>query len=365
MAEKLVNYQCPNCNGPLTFDPKINKLKCNNCGSTFTTDEIDKYFYASNQEAVGLDDTQNQQEIASSLQWSEEEAKQMRSYNCPSCGAQLITDATTAATSCPYCGNPTVVPSQFSGSLKPDYIIPFKLVKEDAVEQLKQFYKGKTLLPKQFRNENHIEEIKGVYVPFWLYDGKAKAHVRMHATRVMTHQSHDYIITTTDHFRIERDGDVQFEKIPADASSKMPDAFMDAIEPYVYDDLVPFQMSYLPGYLADKYDVSSEDNEKRIDVRMKNSAIQMISNTVLPYTTCMPEREDVTIYPSYVHYAFFPVWMLSTQYKGKNYLFAMNGQTGKMIGDDLPTDYTKMWLIFFGIILIGIALLYCIFFILM
>lgn len=365
MAEKLVNYQCPNCNGPLTFQPKLNKLKCDNCGSTFTTDEIDAYFYEQNKDAISLEDDKSQEEIVSSLNWSEEEAKQMQAYNCPSCGAQLITDITTAATSCPYCGNPTVIPSQFSGSLKPDYIIPFKLVKQDAINQLKAFYKDKLLLPKPFVDENHISEIKGVYVPFWLYDGKATAHVRMHATRVMTHQTHDYIVTTTDHFRIERDGNVTFEKIPADASKNMPDDFMDAIEPYSYDELVPFQMSYLPGYLANKYDVDSEDNEKRIDVRIKNSAIQMISETVLPYTTCIAEKEDVTIYPSYVHYAFFPVWMLSTQYKGKHYLFAMNGQTGKMIGDDLPVDYKKTAIIFACITIVGIILLYLICFVLM
>ena len=60
----------------------------------------------------------------------------MKAYNCPSCGAELICDASTAATSCPYCGNPTVVPGQFSGALKPDYVIPFKLSKEDAVAAL-------------------------------------------------------------------------------------------------------------------------------------------------------------------------------------------------------------------------------------
>ena len=60
----------------------------------------------------------------------------MKAYSCPSCGAELICDASTAATFCPYCGNPTVVPGQFSGALKPDYVIPFKLSKEDAVAAL-------------------------------------------------------------------------------------------------------------------------------------------------------------------------------------------------------------------------------------
>lgn len=365
MAEQLTTYQCPNCNGPLKFDPKIQKLKCENCGSTFTTDEIDKYFYEANKEAIHVDAEKAQKEAAETLQWSKEEAEKLRAYTCPSCGAQLITDANTGATSCPYCGNPTIVPAQFEGSLKPDYIIPFKLIKEDAIQKLKTFYNGKPLLPKAFIEENHISEIKGVYVPFWLYDGKAEAHIRAHATTITSHDTHDEHITTTLHFRVERDGSVDYKMIPADASTKMPDDFMDSIEPYNYADLTPFQLSYLTGYLADRYDVSSDEDASRVNTRIKNTTLQCISESIRPYATYIPEREDVEIYPGNVHYAFLPVWMLSTQYNGKNYLFAMNGQTGKMIGDDLPTDVKKAVLIFFGITVIGIALLYLILFVAM
>lgn len=365
MADQLTNYQCPNCNGPLQYDPKIKKLKCNSCGSSFTTTQIDNYYYQANRDALSVDDKEAQKEAAESLQWSEEEAKTMRAYNCPSCGAQLIADETTAATSCPYCGNPTVVPLQFEGSLKPDYIIPFKLVKSDAVDRLKQFYKGKPLLPKTFTEENHIEEIKGVYVPFWLYDGVADAHLRAMAERSTSHQTHDEIITHTDHFRVERDGSVHFEKIPADASSKMPDDFMDSIEPFDYKDLQPFQMSYLPGYLADKYDVSSEDDAERVDVRIKNSSIQMLENSIVGYQSHFVEWKNVSINPGNVHYAFLPVWILSTQYKDKNYLFALNGQTGKVVGDELPTDYGKMVLYFILITVILMAIFFLIFFVLL
>ncbi len=358
MAEQLTNYQCPNCNGPLQFDPKTQKLKCEQCGSSFTTDEIDQYFYESNQEAIGVDDASKQKEAAETLQWSEEEVKTMRAYTCPSCGAQLIADENTAATSCPYCGNPTVVPKQFDGSLKPDYIIPFKLVKEDAINKLKEFYKDKPFLPNTFTEENHIEEIKGVYVPFWLYDGNVSAHLRAHATTVSSYSTKDEIITTTHHFRVERDGFVSFDKVPADASSKMPDDFMDSIEPFDYQDLVPFQLSYLPGYLADKYDVSSEEDEARVNQRVSNTAIQLLEDTITQYATCNREKEKTEIHPGTVHYAFLPVWLLSTQYNGKNYLFAMNGQTGKMIGDDLPIDYKKMIGLFLIISILGIVVMY-------
>lgn len=359
MPDQVTNYTCPSCGGPLHFDPETQKVKCDFCGSTFTPAEIKEEFSAANAAAVEAGtELSDSNDI---MQWSEEEAAHMRAYSCPSCGAQLICDEHTAATSCPYCGNPTVVPAQFDGALRPDYIIPFRLKKEEAVKKLQDFYKGKPFLPNAFSDNNHIEEIKGVYVPFWLYDGEAAAELSYHATRVHSHTTRDEQITTTEHFKVERKGTVRFKMVPADASSKMPDELMDAIEPFDYNDLVPFDMSYLPGYLADKYDVSSEEDAERADTRMKNSAIAAISATVTGYVSAVPEVEKVHIIPERVHYAFLPVWMLSTKWKDENHIFAMNGQTGKFIGD-LPVDMGKFWLYFIIITVVLMAILYVLFF---
>lgn len=356
MSDNITVYQCPNCNGPLHYDPKLQKLKCDNCGSVFTTEEIDHFYEKKNEEAVSVENT----ETSETLQWSDSEAEHLRAYNCPACGAQLIADETTAASSCPYCGNPTIVPSQFKGSLKPDYVIPFQLTKEDAVNKLKDFYHGKPLLPKAFRSDNHIQEIKGVYVPFWLYDGNTHVHIRAHTTRTHVHTTSEERIIVTEHYLVIRDGNVEYHNVPADASSKMPDDFMDSIEPYDFTRMVSFQMSYLPGYLADRYDVDSKQDEKRADDRMSNTAIDEARSTVIGYESYLPEEQSVQINKGSVHYALLPVWMLSTKYKDKNYLFAMNGQTGKMIGDDLPNDYGKLILYFIIIFVIGVILMFLI-----
>ena len=361
MPDQVTNYKCPSCGGPLHFDPDSQKLLCDFCGSTFTTEEISKIYAGANAAAAAAGTDLS--ESNDTVQWSEEEAAHMRAYSCPSCGAQLICDENTAATSCPYCGNPTVVPAQFDGALRPDYIIPFRLKKEEAVRKLSEFYKGKPLLPTAFKNNNHIEEIKGVYVPFWLYDGDAATDLSYHATRVHSHSSGDYLVTVTEHYQVERQGTVRFRMVPADASSKMPDEMMDAIEPFRYDDLIPFDMSYLPGYLADKYDVSAEEDADRADVRMKNSAIEAVSGTVGGYASCVPEKEHVHIIPDRVHYAFLPVWMLSTRWNNQIYLFAMNGQTGKFIGD-LPVDMGKFWLYFIVITVVLMAALALVLFVL-
>ena len=131
---------------------------------------------------------------------------------------------------------------------------------------------------------------------------------------------------------------------------------MDSIEPYDFTKLVPFEMGYLPGYMADRYDVSHEEDESRANLRMKNTMEDQLRSTIIGYSGVLTEDEHVDLTPGNVHYAFLPVWMLSTKYKDKNYLFAMNGQTGKMIGDTLPKDGMKMAKQFLLILGIGLAI---------
>lgn len=276
------------------------------------------------------------------------EADGLRVYSCPSCGAELICDQSTAATACPYCGNPAIVPGQFSGALRPDYILPFRLSKDDAVQALRAHYKGKPFLPRSFTSANHIEQIQGVYVPFWLFDGGAEGAASYRASNTNVYEAGDYEITETRHYHVVRAGLLSFEKIPVDASSKMPDDHMDSIEPFDYAQLRPFSTAYLPGYLADKYDVTIDDSRDRADTRCRETLAQALRDTVTGYGACVTEREDIALWRGKVHYALLPVWMLSTKWRGQDFLFAMNGQTGKLVGD-LPTDRGRFWGMFAAI----------------
>ena len=360
MAEQVLNYQCPACTGPLHFDSASGKLACEFCGSTFEVAEIEALYAKKEEQASQAFQKEEEKEAAQAAgqeappagedgewnyaqgtsDWGKDGAG-MKAYNCPSCGAELICDATTAATSCPYCGNPTIVPGQFAGTLKPDFIIPFKLKKEDAVRNLKKHYEGKPLLPKSFSEENHIQEIKGVYVPFWLFNGEVDVDMDMDASTDKSYEELSNKVTETSHYRLHREGTVPFERIPADASSKMPDGHMDSIEPYDYGEIKPFSVAYLPGYLAEKYDVPVEECAARADERARNTARSAIIDTS-GFANASPVREDLQLRRGEVQYALLPVWMLSTRWEGKNYLFAMNGQTGKMVGD-LPSDSKRWW----------------------
>ncbi len=358
MSAQITNYQCPACTGPLHFSAESGKLECDYCSGSFTPEEIDA-LYAEKNEAATADDApegffeETEGDYATQEGVWGEDGEKVRVYSCPSCGAELICDETTAATSCPYCGNPTVVPSQLQGILKPDFVLPFQVDKKAAVAAIRAHYKGKKLLPKAFAENNHIEEVKGVYVPFWLYDGVVDADISYRASRSHTHTQGNTRITHTDHFHVRRAATVEFNRIPADASTKMPDAYMDSIEPFDYSALKPFSLSYLPGYMADKYDVTADVCAQRADDRAKQSARDILMRSVLGYTTCIPYAETIRVKRGNAHYALLPVWLLTTRWNNETFLFAMNGQTGKMVGN-LPVSKGK-FLAWFGAIAAPIA----------
>ena len=328
----LQEFKCPCCGGAIEFDSSLQKMKCPYCDTEFDMETLASY-------DAGLKDEQDSMEWETSAggEWQEGEANGLRSYICRSCGGEIVGDANTAATSCPFCGNPVVMMGQFSGALRPDFVIPFKLDKNAAKAGLQKHLTGKRLLPKIFKDQNHIDEIKGVYVPFWLFDTDADARVRYRTTKLRCWSDSEYNYTETSHFLVHRGGSVGFEHVPVDGSSRMADDLMESIEPYDFSDAVGFQTAYLAGYFADKYDVGADESIERANERVKKSAEEAFASTVEGYDTVTAESSSVQLHGGKAKYALYPVWILNTTWKGQKYTFAMNGQTGKFVGD-LPVD---------------------------
>ncbi len=344
--DTLLQYKCPSCGGSLAFNSDVQMLKCPYCDT-----ELDVKALEALDQAL---ETQPQEDMSweqnGGTQWQEGEEANLRTYVCQSCGGEVVGDATTAATTCPYCDNPVVMAGQLSGALKPDLLIPFQLDQEDAKAALLKHVTGKPLLPKVFKSENRLKEIKGIYVPFWLYDAHADADVTYHATRSRSWVSGEYVCHETCHYRVERAGDLRFSAVPVDGSSKMPDDLMESIEPYDLSQAKPFQTAYLAGYFADKYDVDSEKSQERANDRIRESAQEELRETVTGYGSVVAEHTAVRLKESRSRYALYPVWMLTTRYKEQNYTFAMNGQTGRFVGN-LPTNWVAFWLWFVGLTL--------------
>ena len=329
----LQEFKCPNCGGAIQFDPGTQEMVCPYCDSVMNVDALQTM-------DEGLAKNQGSEAIQWGYEggaWREGEQEGMAVYSCKSCGGEIIGDETLGAASCPFCGNPVVMTSKFAGTLRPDAVIPFKLGKEDALAALQRHYLGKKLLPSVFKDKNHLDEVKGVYVPFWLYDAEADAQMEYNATRIRHWSDSDNDYTETSVYRAYREGGIGFCHVPVDGSRAMDDALMESIEPFHMEDAVDFQTAYLAGYFANKYDVDAEQSANRANERIKNSAKAAFADTVTGYHSVTPQSAVVNLKDGGVKYALLPVWVLGTSWEKKNYIFAMNGQTGKFVGD-LPLD---------------------------
>ena len=335
----LQQFKCPCCDGAIEFDSTVQKMKCPYCGTEFEM------------EAIQPQEEQTDEmtwDTAAGSEWQPGETEGLRVYTCNTCGGEIVADDTAGATECPYCGTPVVMTGQFAGDLKPDLVIPFKLDKKAAIAKLQELYKGKLLLPRVFKDQNHIQEVKGLYVPVWLFDTDADAHVRYKASTVRTWSDSDYNYTETSYFSVIRGGSIGFADVPVDGSTKMDDTLMESIEPFDLSAAVDFQTAYLSGYLADKYDVDAEESVQRANERIRRSTEEAFAATVQGYATVTPTSISIRLQNGRARYALLPVWILNTQWNGQKFTFAINGQTGKIVGD-LPVDqgaYNK-WL--FGV----------------
>ncbi len=335
----LTEQKCPNCGGAVEFDASSQNLKCPYCDTEF---EIDASEPTEEENAAQGEDSFSW-EAADTTQWADGESDGMAVYCCKSCGGEIVAEETTGATTCPYCDNPVVMEGKFSGQLRPDLVIPFRYDKKAAKETLNRYIASKKLVPAIFRDQKHIDEIRGIYVPHWLFSGTAVADACFNAQRTVSWSDSNYRYTQTDYFSCTRSGTMNFSNVPVDGSSKMDDALMESIEPFDVSQAVDYNKAYLAGFFADKYDVDPDASIPRANERVKESVVSGLEGTVnAGYTLVTRSGAHLDIADGFYRYALYPVWLLNTTWNGKKYTFAMNGQTGKFVGD-LPLDKRAFW----------------------
>ncbi len=335
----------------MEFNPKTQKIKCPYCDSEFDVKD-----YVANHNS-----TSSGEAVESSSQGQTGPETQMYIYHCGSCGGEILATESLGSMKCPFCSNNVAVSEKFTGEFKPDYIIPFKKTKEDAIAAYTGYVKSKKLLPKVFFEKNHIDEIKGVYVPFWLFDATESFQGYYEGTRVRTWSDRNYNYTETKFYDIRREGTEDFEKVPVDGSKEMPDDLMESLEPFDQSELVPFNMAYLAGFLANKYNVSASESQPRALDRIKTSVASDFRATVSGYGSVRPITENAGTLRTSNKYALYPCYILSTTWEGKNYIFAMNGQSGKFVGD-LPFSMKEALKYYFPIAGVAAAIAYFIFY---
>ena len=328
-----MEHKCPSCGASLEFDAASQNIKCPYCDCEF---DVSVFAEAEGDLSIGDVDLA----ADGGVDWDDGELYGVSEYQCESCGGNIYSDAPTSATMCPYCGNAVILKGRLTGSLKPDKVIPFQKDKEQALKGLEEYCGGKRFVPKKFLKDNKLEEIKGLYVPFWVYDADLDAHVEYLGVDERTWRSGDTEYTERKYYRVIRGGDIAFDHVPADGSSKMPDDLMESIEPFDYDKAENFTTAYLPGYVADKYDLDQDAVRPRVRQRMAEGTADKFMTTV-HYDEVSVKDAQISAKKSEVNYVLYPVWLMNTTWNGKKFTFAMNGQTGKTVGN-LPADYVKL-----------------------
>lgn len=359
MQTDAVAYKCPSCGASLNFNAATQGFDCEFCGGHFGKSELEA-LTAKGVEAFPPQDEDSPEKSAE----KEHFASDSKLYICPGCGAQVITESELSASAiCHYCHSPIVLSGRLSGEYCPDVIIPFVKTREQAIDGFAQWTKKyKTFMAKGFGKPESLAKLKGVYVPYWLCDSISEGMLSAECFKTLSSiRRGDYIVTTESKNMAVRQGTLEFECIPADGSSKADDVLMESVEPFDYTGLVDFEMSYLSGHYAEKYDVGKEAVYPRIERRVTDETRSQFKATIKGYSRVVVKNEYYNVKGVRWRYAMLPMWFMTYNYKGKYYYYAMNGQTGKF-GGTLPINKLKLLLFSFGIPLAAAILLACLIF---
>lgn len=330
----LLSYRCPNCGGGLTFDPASQKLKCEYCMSEFSEEEMEQLARAS-------------EEV------SEEKAEESGAlvYVCPSCGAEVVTDETTAATFCYYCHSPVVLSGKLSGEFLPDYVLPFAMDKKKASEIFLDWIQKKKFVPRDFFSRDQVEKLSGVYFPYLLYSCQVDGEIRAEGEKLKSWRSGNVRFTEHQKFQVQRAGQLDVKNVTRNALKKNNASLVEGVLPFDMEKVLPFDMGYLSGFQAEKRDMESGAMEPEVEAEVKNYTLENLTSSIQSgYSSVQIKDSRTEIRDARWQYALLPVWILTYRHKEKDkiYYFAMNGQTGKICGE-LPVDKRKLLALFFGV----------------
>lgn len=334
-------YLCTLCKGPIHYDIESQSWKCTYCFSKYTKEELESIYPKED-----TSETSNKDE-ASKTKINEEYI--IDSYKCSNCGAEVLADSETSATFCLYCKSPAIIKSRFKGEFEPRYLIPFKMKKEEIQRRYSEWIQKKKFAPDSFKYKEEIDKITGLYVPFWLFDSLAKGSIVSDCTKVRNWSDSNYNYTETKYYKVTRKGEGYYTKVPIDGLSDLEDSLVKKIEPFNYKEMVDFSMGYMAGFLAEKYNVPSDEAEtevrKRIDVFLEDS----LKDTINGYNSSTILSKNFNIDIKQKNYALLPIYILTNEYNGVQYKFVANGQTGKIYGIAPMVKFkiVKAWLLIY------------------
>lgn len=326
----VITYKCPNCGGGLIFDPQSQKFKCEYCLSGFSEEELKK--------------------TADSQSEAAQPRPSMAVYACPSCGAEIVAEETTAATFCYYCHNPVVLSGKLDGDYEPDSVIPFELDRTEAEKRFKEWIRGKRYVPGDFYSPKQIECLEGIYYPYWTYSCRVAGKLRAEGIRQKSTVSGSVRYVETSRFDVERKGTMEIDHVARMALKKADRQLSERVLPFDMEKLRPFSAGYLSGFRAERRDREQTEFTDEVENEVRSFAEESLRSSVSGYAQVEVREHAEELQNETWNYSLFPVWVMTYKDKrsDKIYYFAMNGQNGKICGV-LPVDYKRLAVLFASI----------------
>ena len=344
----ITSYKCPSCGAGIEFKPALQKFRCDYCLSEYTEEEFADINKNNEQNETLQEDVQQQNHV---------DQGHLASYNCTSCGAEVVTDDTTTSTFCYYCHNPVIISDRLSGSFQPDKMIPFTIDKEKAKETFLKWATKYKFVPKDFYSSSQLEKITGMYLPYWWADCKVDVDYLGEAGIEKIWKSGETEYTETKKYQIIRKGKIELNNVEEIAFTKIESRLVNGISPYNQKEAMNFSMPYLSGFFAEQYNLNKEEIAPKIEEQVKQCSKHLIDDTIQGYKYVKEQNSSTDIRSKEMKYTLLPAWILTYKYQEKTYVFAINGQTGKAFGE-LPVYNKKIFSVAAGIFAISsIALL--------
>ena len=307
-------FKCPSCGAFLEYQPGQQLLACPYCAGKVEIGQLQ----------------QAQAEPQSGAQASQNAQTGMKEYHCQSCGAQIVTGETTAATRCYFCHNPVVLSDRLSGSFQPDWVIPFAIGREQAEKEFEKYLSKKRFVDKAVFSREQREMFSGVYYPYWLGEIEGSAALHGEGVRTSTSTQKDYIVTTRRYYQVDREGTLVFRNLFRKALKSNDRQLTDGIQPYTLSAMKPFDPSYLSGFLAETRDIDEQEAKADMLGEVKKYVRPLMvegvhSSNVNGECTFSPTRTAM-------RYVLLPAWVLTYKSGGQSYYYLMNAQTGTVCG---------------------------------
>lgn len=347
---------CNACGAKLKYEVGTEVLACEYCGSS---NEIEKSTVEI-QENSFIEALEN---LESSAETTEE-----KTVKCSSCGATTTFDNSTFSGSCDFCASPIVVNQEKTSSiLKPEYLLPFKIKRKEAFEEIKIWVGKLWFAPNDLMEyAKKAEKLSGIYMPYWTYD--AQTYSRYTGQKGIDYQDTETYTTTENGKSVTKTRTVTktrwyyvsghitkfFDDVMVCATNSLPPQNVDELEPWDLENLEGYKSEYLSGFKGQTYQINLKEGfsiaKDKIDDGIRHLVRRQIGGDRQRIDTLSTQHSDI----SFKH-ILLPIWISAYRYNDKVYQILINGRTGEVQGER-PYSVTKIILAIIAVIAIIITI---------